>query len=117
MQRRFSSSVQVFYPRLNKEMVIEHIENKMHELKKSLPVCLVVLFGSYAKGNYSVLSDIDLLVVYRGEEREDAYKKVKKIIDLSGLEPHVYTVEEYMSMKENIEKMIKDSYLIYRQKI
>ncbi len=113
MQRKSSSSVQVFYPRFDKEMVIKHIENKMHELEKALPVCLVVLFGSYARGNYNVSSDIDLLVVYRGEEREDVYNKVKKIIGLSGLEPHVYTSKEYISMKENIEKMIKDGYSIY----
>lgn len=113
MQKKSSSSVQVFYPRLNKKMVIEHLEKKVHELKNALPVCMVVLFGSYAKGNYDVSSDIDLLVVYRGEEREDAYKKVKKNIDLSGIELHVYTAKEYVSMKENIEKMIKDGYLIY----
>jgi predicted nucleotidyltransferase len=113
MLKKSSSSVQVFYPRSNKEMVIKHITEKLHELEKALPVCLVVLFGSYAKGNYNVSSDIDLLVAYRGEKREDAYKKIRKIIDLPGLEPHVYTEKEYMSMKKTIEKMIKGGFLIY----
>ncbi len=113
MQKKSSGSVQVFYPRFDKETVIEHIDKKMPELKKALPVCLVALFGSYARGNYSVSSDIDLLVVYRGEKKEDAYNKVKKIIDLHCLEPHVYTEKEYLSMKETIDKMIKGGHFIY----
>lgn len=113
MQKKSSCSVQVFYPRFDRETVIKHIEKKMPELKKALPVCLAALFGSYARGNYNVSSDIDLLVVYRGGKREDAYIKVKKILDLFGLEPHVYTEKEYMSMKEKIEKMIKDGYSIH----
>jgi len=43
-------------------------------LKKELPVSLIVLFGSYAKDNYTAKSDIDLLVVYRGKVK-DAYTK------------------------------------------
>lgn len=113
MQKKSSGSVQVFYPRFDKETVIEHIDKKMPELKKALPVCLVALFGSYARGNYSVSSDIDLLVVYRGEKKEDAYNKVKKILDIPGLEPHVYTEKEYLSMKETIDKMIKGGHFIY----
>ena len=30
----------------------------------------LVLLGSHAKGNYAVASDVDILVVYRGEETE-----------------------------------------------
>ncbi|MCS7141108.1 MAG: nucleotidyltransferase domain-containing protein [Candidatus Nitrosocaldus sp.] len=39
------------------------IRSRMDELRDALNVRLVVLFGSYAKGNYTVASDVDLLVV------------------------------------------------------
>lgn len=113
MQKKFSGSVQVFYPRSDKERVIKHIEKKMPELKKALPVCMVVLFGSYAKGKYSVSSDIDLLVVYKGEKKVDAYNKVKKILALRGLEPHVYSEEEYVGVKDTVDKMVRDGHFIY----
>ena len=68
---------------------------------------LVVLFGSYATGKYTVASDIDLLVVYSGERRDDAYAITKNTIALPGLEPHVYTEEEYEKLKATIGKMIE----------
>lgn len=54
-----------------------------------------VLFGSYARGDYSVRSDIDLLVVYSGKPQADAYSVVRRCLELPRLEPHVYSVEEY----------------------
>ena len=77
-RRRSSSSVRVFYPRFNRAQLVEHIEKGLPSLQKLLPLRLVVLFGSYARGNYTVASDIDLLVVYDGEIREDAFAVVKK---------------------------------------
>jgi predicted nucleotidyltransferase len=50
--------------------------------EESLGLLQVVLFGSYAKENYTVASDIDLLVVYRSNGEKDAYAIVKKIIGL-----------------------------------
>jgi predicted nucleotidyltransferase len=90
MQSRSSSSVKIFYPTLSQAAVVSRLQAGMRELEKQLPLVYVVLFGSYAKGNYTAGSDIDLLVVYRGEARPDAYACVKKILDLPRLEPHVY---------------------------
>lgn len=64
-----STSVQVFYPRFNKEEIIQLITKNLENLKKELPLLFVGLFGSYAKGNYTVASDVDLLVVYEGKEK------------------------------------------------
>ena len=86
----------------------------MEALKKELSVSLVVLFGSYAKDNYSIKSDIDLLVVYRGKKR-DAYAKVKKTMDIYGLEPHIYSEEEYEAIKNTIEKMIESDIVIFKR--
>ncbi len=56
----------------------------------------------------SVASDVDLLVVYKGEEKEDAYNSIKSILDIPRLEPHVYSQREYEDMKGVINKMIEE---------
>ena len=53
------------------EYIIEIVE----ELKKIEEVDGVVLFGSIVKGNYNDLSDIDLLIIVKG----DTYKFTKKL--------------------------------------
>ena len=69
MQKKSSNSVRIFYPRVNKEEVIKRVTDNLEALKSRLPLLLVSLFGSYAMVNYTVSSDIDLLVVYKGNER------------------------------------------------
>jgi len=113
MQKKYSSSVQIFYPRSDREEVIELIKERLGRLKEALPIALVVLFGSYAKGNYTTSSDIDLFVVYSGQEMKEAYSKVKKAIDVYGIEPHVYTENEYREMEEVAKKMIKDGIILF----
>jgi predicted nucleotidyltransferase len=112
MPKKSSSSVQVFYPKLSREELIQAINKNLEELKKRLPLLLVVLFGSYARGNYTVASDVDLLVVYEGERKEEAYAIVKRILDIPHLEPHVYSEREYKGAKDAIKNMIKDGVVI-----
>ena len=105
--------MKIFYPEYDKEKVLEIIRSSIPELLKKLPVKLVVLFGSYAKGNYTAFSDIDILVVYEGPIREDAYKIVKRTIKLKGLEPHVYSLEEYRQMEKVIAKMTEGGVVVF----
>lgn len=44
------------------QKVAETIENYINDIKKHIKVNKVVLYGSYAKGNYRKNSDIDLAV-------------------------------------------------------
>lgn len=113
MQSRSSSSVKIFYPKLRQAEVITQLKAKLPALAKQLPIVRVVLFGSYAKGNYTVGSDIDLLVIYAGPERPDAYALVKRIVDLPGLEPHLYTHAEYEQSREMLDTMIKDGVVLW----
>jgi len=85
----------------------------MPELRRKLPVKKVVLFGSYAKGRHTPASDVDLLVIYSGERREDAYKLVRKTLKIRGLEPHVYSEEEYEAVRSTVERMIDGGITIY----
>ncbi len=105
MPSRSSTFVQVFYPKLSQAEVITRLREGLKELRKQFPIARAVLFGSYAKGNYTVGSDIDLMIVYEGEARPDAYALVKKILDLPRLEPHLYTKTEYERLGETLRKM------------
>lgn len=105
MRRRSSNSVRVFYPKFDKGEIVRVLSERVKELGEKLPLIRIVLFGSHAKGNYTVGSDVDILVVYRGEKRDDAYALVKKILDIPRLEPHLYTEEEYERMKGSLNKM------------
>jgi hypothetical protein len=61
---------------------------------------------TYAKGTHTVASDVDVLVVYRGETRPDAYATVRRTLDVRGLEPHVYTEAEYAARATTLDRMI-----------
>ncbi|KAF2959889.1 nucleotidyltransferase domain-containing protein [Thermotoga sp. 38H-to] len=115
MPKRSSGSAKIFYPEYDREKVLEIIRNSLPQLLKVLPVKLVVLFGSYAKGNFTAFSDIDLLVVYDDPIKEDAYKIVKRTIKLRGLEPHVYSLSEYKQIEKTVEKMIENGVVVYRK--
>jgi len=82
-------------------------------LREVLPLVRVVLFGSYARGRQTVASDIDLLVVYAGAVRGDAYASVRRTLGLRRLEPHVYAEEEYVQVSATLERMIQDGITVY----
>ena len=90
------------------------VNKKLEDLQKKLPLMLVVLFGSYVTGNYTVGSDVDLLVVYKGRERKEAYAVVKRAVDVFGLEPHVYSRAQYHRMRSTIVKMIKSGVVLFQ---
>jgi predicted nucleotidyltransferase len=79
----------------------------------TLPLKKVILFGSYAKGNYTAASDVDLLVVYGGGERRDGYAVCKKTLKIPHLEPHVYSEREYVEMKETVDTMTRGGIVLF----
>ncbi len=113
MRSTSSGSVRVFYPKLSRAEVIRHLTSRLEVLEQALPLVRVVLFGSYARGNYTVASDVDLLVVYRGAPREEAFALVKKTFDVPRLEPHLYTEEEYRRLERVIAPMVEGGVVLY----
>ncbi len=105
---RSADSVRVFYPPFSREGLLVLLRRRMPVLQGKLPLKQVVLFGSYAKGTQTVASDIDLLVIYTGVPREDAYALVKRTLDIRRLEPHVYAEEEYEQVRTTVERMTRD---------
>jgi len=116
MRKQSSSSVRIFYPKFDKEQLLERLKPRIEELEAGLPLLLVVLFGSYARGNYTVASDVDLLVVYQGRERKGAFAKVKKVLGVARLEPHVYSedeYDEYKDLKRWMRRVTKDGIVLF----
>jgi predicted nucleotidyltransferase len=113
MPRESSSSVRVFYPKFSRDEIIQKIKDKLENLDSKLSLKSVTLFGSYAKGNYTAFSDIDLMVIYKGNQREDAYAVARKTLLIPSLELHIYSENEYKEIKDTIDKMTRDGIVIY----
>ena len=111
-----SGSVRIFYPKVDREELVSRIKNELAELNRKLSLSKVVLFGSYAKGDYTVASDVDLLVVYKGEPEEDPFKLVKRSLDITGLEPHIYRKEEFEQNRKTLEKMIEGGIVLWERR-
>ncbi len=63
----------------------------------------IILFGSFARGDYHENSDIDLIIV--GNFKEKFFDRIGKILeyipDDLEIELLVYTIEEFKNMKKN----------------
>jgi predicted nucleotidyltransferase len=105
MPIKSSSSVRVFYPKFDRAYLLKILSERLKILGEKLQLIRVVLFGSYAMGNYTVGSDVDLLIIYKGEIRLDVYALTKERLNIPRLEPHLYSEIEYKEMKETINKM------------
>jgi len=92
------SRVRVSYPAFNRKQVIEKLKEARVRLEKRLPISKIVLYGSYAMNRYTAGSDIDILVVYAGKPRKDAYRLIMEEVDLPRVEPKVYTEEEFKGL-------------------
>jgi uncharacterized protein len=103
-----SGSVRVSYPPLNQAQLVALLRERLPSLAAALPVKRAILFGSWARGRATAFSDIDLLVVYAGPPRDDAYKIVRRRLDLRGLEPHIYTEGEAASLRPTLDRMTRD---------
>lgn len=108
-------SVRVFFPKFDRAELIHRLMARLGDLKAVLPLRQVVLFGSWARGNFTVASDIDLLVVYQGPPREDVFALVKKTLDIPALEPHVYSEEEYRQLESQIARMTEGGVVLFRE--
>jgi predicted nucleotidyltransferase len=105
MPSRSFGSVKIFSPPFERDELVALLRERMAALKACLPVQRVVLCGSYATGRQAPGSDIDLVVIYAGPSRGDAYQLVRRSVNIPGLEPHVYTAREYEALQPTIDRM------------
>jgi predicted nucleotidyltransferase len=109
MPNRSSGSVRVFFPPRSREELIAELRRQMPALRAALPVQRAVLFGSWAAGRATAFSDIDVLIVYAGSPRSDAYATVRRCIGLRGLEAHVYCQADAAALSHTIDRMTRES--------
>lgn len=113
MPRRSSPSVRVFFPRFDRETLVGALRERLPSLAARLPLVRVVLFGSWAAGRHTAASDVDLLVVYQGDARDDAFGVVKALLAVPGLEPHVYTEREAEMMRDRLTRMTAGGIVLF----
>ncbi len=72
----------------------------MARLKTKVPLRKVILFGSYAKDNYSHGSDIDIVIVADDlpKDYSQRYALFKETVAGLDLQPFSYTSQEWRSL-------------------
>lgn len=113
MPTESSRSATISWPTRTQDDLVASIWEALPALQENLPVQRVILFGSYATGRATLTSDVDLLVVYQGPPREDAFATVKKTLPIRGLEPHVYTCESADAQADLLARMTRNGRLVF----
>lgn len=118
MPRTSSNSVKVRYA-LSREKVEKILSEYLRRLKMRYNLKLVVLFGSYAKGNYTFGSDIDVLIV-ASDLPKDMSKRFSALLDLElpiQIQPFGYTTQEFTKMlKEThpfLTEVLREGRILY----
>ena len=108
MRHTSSSSVRVFWPPYSRAELIDLLRERVGTLHGELPLRQAVLFGSWAQGRATAFSDIDLLVVYSGPPRDDAYALTHRVVALKGLEVHIYAEDEAKQVAPVLARWARD---------
>ncbi len=82
----------------------------------------IIIFGSFARGDYHKESDLDLVIV--GEFKERFIDRIGKIIELNDsdleIDVMVYTEEEFQKMIQErrpfIEQVLEEGIVVYEKR-
>lgn len=97
-------------------MSSEAIQKTIAEYFKTQPVVKAWLFGSFARGEETPLSDVDLIVQYDEKEGVSLLKHASMVNDLEViLDRPVDLVEDGMLMPFAVESANRDKKLIYER--
>ncbi len=110
MQKKLSDSVGVIWPKPFEE-VIRILKIFAKELMYRGDVREIWLFGSYATGEYTARSDVDLCIVL-DDESDLTYSDISRIfydisVELEG-QFHVYKNSEFKRMIERDSSFVKE---------
>lgn len=97
-------------------MSIQDIKNKIKPVLKFHDVKKAAVFGSYARGDQTKKSDVDMLIEYKNDDKSlfdliglkmDLEKALNKKVDLG----------EYCAIRPRIkEKILKEQVFIYEER-
>lgn len=111
MARQFSNSVKIRSPpsRNNLLQLLEEGIPRLIALLEEVNIHKILLFGSYATGNYRYGSDVDLLIIV-DEEGEELFGEILDFLtDLSldyDWSPHIVTKKRFKTKKNENEPFI-----------
>lgn len=95
---------QQYWPKVEREL--DRIVNRL----RSLDPERIVLYGSFARGDFHEGSDIDLIVILNTEERFiDRIGRALQVVGVEDfdIEPLVYTPAEYEDMRQRRTALIQ----------
>jgi len=82
----------------------------------------IILFGSFARGDFNTSSDLDIcIIVASAEEWFERSRRFRALTRFPGLdvEPHVYTAEEFAGMIERENplalRIVAEGKILYEQ--
>lgn len=101
--------------------VFEKINGYVREVVRRLDPYRVILFGSFARGDFNEASDVDILVV--SDFKEEFLDRIKLLMELNKLglplEPVGYTVEEFEEMRRRrspfILEVLEEGRVLYER--
>ncbi len=99
MRRGSSDTVRIEYA-VPKRRVEQTLARYVKRIRSRVGVHLAILFGSYARGNYSHDSDIDIAIIADRlpEDHVERYALLKETVLGLDLQPFTYTVKEWEEM-------------------
>ncbi len=89
--------------------VIGQVRDLAREIRSRRRVAAIILYGSFARGDFHEGSDVDLIIV--GDFPERHHKRAATILDLTDLpvEPLCYTDEEFAELVRNGNPFIRQA--------
>ena len=92
--------------------IIEIVNKYIEIIKNDINIEKIILYGSYAKGEYNESSDIDLAVVISEYDEKDFISMGTFLLDKSfvlkvDLQPLPFSIEEYNSPKGIMEEILR----------
>lgn len=103
------SSVRVSLPLWTRDELIDRLRVAVSRVADQLPLERAVLFGSWARGAATAASDVDLLLVYSGAARPDAFGVAWHALGVPRVEIHVFHRSEADAMAPTIDRMTQNS--------
>jgi predicted nucleotidyltransferase len=94
------------------EPIQDEINRYIFRIGKQIPIEKVILFGSYAKGDYSDNSDVDIAIFSKHfaetEQKEAFLFLFMQTLDFKAdLQPLAFTVEDYENPIGIVDEIIK----------
>jgi len=95
------------------ETISRTIEDYVADVKSAMPIDKVILFGSYAKGNATAHSDIDLCFFSSSFESQDAFDVVRELFRMTrkygnfDIEPHVFSTSDLETDNPFVKEILR----------